>query len=97
MQLGVSALNEELRYVVAAQKVGHGETGVVAVTLFAESVPTRAPGDDWEPPTTLIRPTSADSVTLTQKDSVEDRWAEICNVIERTLAAAVAEFGKLLA
>jgi len=97
VQLSVSALGVELRYVVATQKVGHGETGVVAVTVFAESVVPRAPEADWEPPAALIRPTSADSVTLTEKDSVDDRWAEICEVIERTLAAAVAEFGKLLA
>jgi prophage maintenance system killer protein len=97
VRLSLRSLAQELRYVVAIQKVGHGETGVLAITVFAELVPPRG-GDEEERslPIPLFTPTSADSVTLTEKESVDDRWEEICHFVERTLAASVAEFSRLL-
>jgi prophage maintenance system killer protein len=97
IRLGLRSLGQELRYVVAVQKVGHGETGVLAITVFAELVAPRGAGEDERSlPIPLFTPTSADSVTLTEKESVDDRWEEICHFIERTLAASVAEFSRLL-
>jgi hypothetical protein len=98
VRLRLTVLGQELRYVVATQKVGHGETGVLAVTVFAEQVPPHGDGDEDRPlPVSLFTPTSLDSVTLTGDESVEERWVEICNLVERTLAAAITEFGRLLA
>jgi Fic family protein len=97
VRLGLVVLGHELRFGVAIQKVGHGETGVLAVTTFAELVPPRDEQDESRPLfIQLFSPTSGDSVTLNQNDSVEDRWQEICDLIERTLSASVAEFGRLL-
>lgn len=90
-------LGQDFRYAVATQKVGHGETGVLAVTVFAELVPAReGPDEERGLPIPLFTPTSGDSVTLTQQDSADDRWAEICDLIERTLAASIAELGRTL-
>lgn len=97
VRLLLVVFDQEFRFVVATQKVGHGETGILAVTVFSEFVPPREDREESRPlPVSLFSPTSADSVTLNQADSVDDRWAEICELVERTLAASVAEFGRLL-
>lgn len=97
VRLRLVVLKQELRFVVATQKVGQGETGVLAVTVFAELVPPHGTEEDSRPlPVPLFVPTSADSVTLDQTDSVDDRWTEICDLVERSLAAAVAQFGQQL-
>ncbi|MDQ1306209.1 MAG: hypothetical protein QG671_2041, partial [Actinomycetota bacterium] len=36
--LRLTVLGQKLRYVAVLQKVGHGETGVLALTIFAEAV-----------------------------------------------------------
>lgn len=97
VRLRLVVLGQHLRYVVAVQKVGHGETGVLAVTTFAELVPPRE-GEGHEPslPTPLLTTTSADSVTLVHTDAVDSRWLEVRDLVESTLAAAVAEFGRRL-
>lgn len=97
VRLKLVVLNHELRYVVAAQKVGHGETGVLAVTAFAEFVPPRDGQEEQRSvPPALFKSGSGDHVTLNQFDSVDERWQEVCELVERTLAASVAEFGRLL-
>lgn len=97
VRLRIVVLDHELRFVVATQKVGHGETGVLAVTAFGELVPPKDEQDEERPhPIPLFQPTNRDSVTLNRTDTVDDRWDEVCALIERLLAAAVAEFGRLL-
>lgn len=100
-QLRLTVQRQRLRYVVAVQKVGHGETGVLAVTVFAELVPPPVdPGEEEEGvrslPESLFDPTSADSVTLTAQGSLDASWSEVTDLIERTLAASVLEFGRFL-
>lgn len=98
VRLRLVILGQELRYVVAIQKVGRGETGVLAVTAFAEFVPSRSSYDDERPPPTpLFTSRSGDSVTLVQSDDIAQRWDEVQAFIDRTLAASVADFGKALA
>lgn len=88
-------LGATLRYVVTVQKVGHGDTGVLAVTAFAESPPLRdGDSDDRSVPTPLLRSTPNDSVTLVFSDEPDARWEEIATLIDRTLAAAVARFAQ---
>lgn len=97
VRLHVVVRRQALRYVAAVQKVGHGETGIIAVTVFGELVPPRDSEDESRTqPLPLFEPTSADHVTLNRTDHVEERWPEICELLERTLAASVAEFGRLL-
>ncbi len=90
-----------MRYVVAVQKVGHGETGVLAVTSFAErllprSEPDEADSESAPNPEQLLTLSSNDSVTLVHTDTAEERWQEIAELIDQTLAAAVDEFSRKL-
>ncbi len=95
-RLHLSVLGATLRYVVAVQKVGHGDTGVLAVTVFAESLPPRDENDERSLPTPLLRSTPNDSVTLVFSDVPDARWDEIRVLVDRTLAAAVARFAQQL-
>jgi Fic family protein len=98
VRLHLRVLGMLMRYVAVVQKVGHGETGVLAVTCFAEVLP-RSDGDErqeTEQPTSVLPLTSADSVTLVYTDDLAGRWPEIEEVVDRTLAAAVAELGSAL-
>ncbi|MGH3765084.1 MAG: Fic family protein [Pseudonocardiaceae bacterium] len=96
-RLQLAVLGQTLRFVVVIQRVGHGESGVLAVTVFAESVAPRTSDDDDRPlPTPLFRSTPADSVTLVFSDDPLQRWAEVGELIDRTLAAAVTTFAQQL-
>lgn len=96
-RLHLTVLGETLRFVVVIQRVGRGETGVLAVTVFAESVTPRPSENDERPlPTPLIESTPTDSVTLVFSDEPDARWVEVCELIDRTLAAAVTTFARQL-
>jgi hypothetical protein len=97
VRLHLVVRNHALRYVVAIQKVGRGETGVLAVSAFAEKVPPHSGDEEPRPlPSPLFTPTSGDSVTLIQSDDLAARWPEIAELVDRTLSAALDDFGKLL-
>ncbi|GAA2703573.1 Fic family protein [Micromonospora olivasterospora] len=90
-QLRLTVLGQTLRYVVAVQKVGRGETGVLAVTTFAESVENHADAEHTRA-VPLLNSTPDDSVTLIYSDSADARWSDVCELVDRTLAAAIAGF-----
>jgi hypothetical protein len=84
---------QTLRFVVVIQRVGHGESGVLAVTVFTEAVAPIPSEEDERPlPTPLLESTPADSVTLVFSDNPDARWREICELIDNTLAAALTSF-----
>jgi len=86
-----------MRYVVAIQRVGHGDTGVLAVTVFAETLPSRTSDtNDRALPAPLLRSTPNDSVTLVFSDEPASRWDEVEDLINRTLAPAVSGFAQQL-
>jgi hypothetical protein len=96
-RLHLTVFGATLRYVVAIQKVGHGDTGVLAFTVFAESLPARdGDTDNRSLPVPLFRSNPDDSVTLVFSDEPDARWDEIRDLVERTLAAAVDHFGQQL-
>jgi hypothetical protein len=89
----MEALGERLRYLAIVQKVGHGETGVVALTGCAELA--RPESDEVaaavEPePVLELGPT--DSVTLAYTDRFAERYAEVEDLLRRTLRDAVESF-----
>lgn len=94
-QLRLTVFDQTLRYVVAVQKVGRGETGVLAVTAFAESVESHSESDQARP-APLLSSTPEDSVTLVYTDSPDNRWPEVSELTDRTLAAAIASFSNSL-
>jgi hypothetical protein len=96
--LQLTLLGQRLRFVVVTQKVGRGETGVLATTVFAESVQVSPPTDAPSTPfVTLITPDDTDSVTLVASDTLEARHHELNDVVDRTLAASIASFAQSLA
>jgi hypothetical protein len=85
--------------VVAVQRVGDREVGVMAVTVFAEMPQRGADADEdagFVPPVPLIRLSSTDSVTMVGGQSAGDVWPEVEALVDRTLAAAVHEYGSQL-
>lgn len=97
VRLHLVVLRQQLRYVVAIQKVGQGESGVLAVTAFAENLPPR--GDETGERSTaewLLDPDPHDAVTLVHTDAPDLRWPEVRDMVDRTLAAAVASFGRAI-
>ncbi|MGH3852736.1 MAG: hypothetical protein ACRDR6_04395 [Pseudonocardiaceae bacterium] len=96
-RLHLVVLDQTLRFVVVIQRVGPGETGVLAVTVFAEALAPRASEDDERPlPTPLFESTPADSVTLVFSDDPDARGREVCELIDNTLAAALDKFAQQL-
>ncbi len=96
-RLHLVVFEQTLRFVVAIQRVGQGETGVLAVTVFAEAIAPRASEDDDRSlPAPLLRSTPADSVTLAFSDDPDERWIEVCELADHSLAAAVAKFAQQL-
>lgn len=94
-QLKLTVFNQTLRYVFALQKVGRGETGVLAATMFAESGTSHA-DSEVRRAISLLSPTLDDSVTLVYTDSADTRWPEVRELADRTLAAAIASFSNSL-
>jgi Fic family protein len=93
--LRVSALGQSLRYLVFVQKVGRGDTGILAVTPFAEVVDDTPDNDRADAAAGYRRafvPTPKDSVTLVHTNSAEERWPEVAELIDRTLAAGLRFF-----
>jgi hypothetical protein len=89
-----------LRFAVVIQKVGRGETGVLAITVFAETINGADPdadSGDSTVPVPVLRLTTKDSITLLYSDTFAERSNEIRSAIERTLSAAVSRFAEGLA
>jgi Fic family protein len=94
-RLHLTVLGQTLRFVACIQKVGHGESGVLALTMFAEVLSQGSAPDEPKPlPTVILRSTPTDSVTLVHGDDVETRWSECCELLDRGLAAALSNFVK---
>lgn len=94
-RLHLTVLRSTLRYGVVVQKVGHAETGVLAITMFAETLATT--DDDGERAhSAALRLTTEDSMTLVHSDSASDRWGEVEESIGRTLAEAVNNYARNL-
>jgi hypothetical protein len=95
LRLHMTVFGQTLRYLIVVQKVGHGETGVLAVTAYAESVVPEEPDEkDAHSPEPLLELLPTDSVTLVYNHELEDRWEEIHAFADQTLAAAVSKFAR---
>lgn len=95
VSLNLRLLNVTMRYVVVLQKVGHGETGITAMTFFAETfAPKNARTDDESSfsPETLIRLKPSDSVRFLHTDEAEVEWPRTEEAINKTLTAAISGF-----
>jgi hypothetical protein len=52
--------------------------------------------DETAQPTSLLTATTDDSVTLLYTESVEERWPDLRDFVDRTLAAAIDAFSRSL-
>lgn len=92
-RLQLEALGERLRYLAFVQKAGRGDSGLLAVTVYAELV--RPESDELS---TAVEPELAldlvptDSVTLAHSDDSADRMPEIEKLLRDTLSQAVSRF-----
>lgn len=87
-----------LRFITAIQRVGRGETGVLAVTVYAEVLSSDAENGAN---TLLYRvfehPHVPDSVTVIYTDDAEARWDEVEQVVDAALSSAISRFSEDLA
>jgi Fic family protein len=94
-RLHLTVLGQTLRFVACIQKVGHGESGVLALTMFAEVLSRSSAPDEPKPlPVVILKSKPTDSVTLVRGDNIDVRWTECCELLDRGLAAALANFVK---
>lgn len=92
-RLQLEARGERLRFIAAVQKVGHGETGVLAVTTYAELIHPASgetPAGGETEPVLDLSPT--DAVTFAYNDSPGERWQEVEDLLRQMLHAAVGRF-----
>ena len=89
-------LGQTLRFAAAIQKVGQGETGVLAVTVFAEMLPPREPDEEDRPLPTPVYGHSSGKCDSVFRDDPDVRWPELRDLLDNPLAAAVSNFAKQL-
>lgn len=94
-KLKVALGDKDFIYLVFIQRVGPGVTGVLAITVHAElkwksPKQTENTGSNY---LELLESFSAnDVINLTSQDDISERKADISELLNRTLAAALANF-----
>jgi hypothetical protein len=92
-RLQLEALGDRLRFLAAVQKVGHGDSGVLAVTVYAERVhPDSDETSTTGEPESILELSPTDSVSLAYNDVASDRWPEVEELLQRKLRNAVEYF-----
>lgn len=82
---------QKLRYLAFLQKVGHGETGVLTLTVYAETLGEL--GDDTrEVAEELIVSSPTESVTWTYEDDLDTHWDSVVELLDESLIAALDRF-----
>jgi len=92
-RLQLEALGDRLRFLTAVQKVGHGDSGVLAVTVYAERVhPDSDEMSVTSEPESILSLSPTDSVSLAYNDVPSERWPEVEELLQRKLREAVEYF-----
>ncbi|MFS8522885.1 MAG: Fic family protein [Micromonosporaceae bacterium] len=91
-RLRVTALGQTLRYLVFLQKVGRGETGVLSLTVYGETLGPPAGVEEGPQSDVAVVSTPTETVTWTYTDSVDTSWELVEEVLDATLAQAIARF-----
>jgi hypothetical protein len=96
-RLQLEALGDRLRFLAAVQKVGHGDSGVLAVTVYAERVhPDSDEISGASEPESILDMSPTDSVSLAYSDEPSERWPEVEELLQRKLREAVEYFAERL-
>jgi prophage maintenance system killer protein len=92
-RLQLEALGDRLRFLAAVQKVGHGDSGVLAVTVYAERVhPDSDEISATSEPEPILSLSPTDSVSLAYNDVPSDRWPDVEELLQRKLREALEYF-----
>lgn len=92
-RLQLEALGDRLRFLAAVQKVGHGDSGVLAVTVYAERVhPDSDEIASSNEPESILSLSPTDSVSLAYNDEPSERWSEVEELLQRKLREAIEYF-----
>jgi Fic family protein len=91
-RLRIVALGQELRFLVFLQKVGRGETGVLTMTVYAESMSTEREEGTRREAEQLVISTPTETVTWTYTDAPGSHWENVVEILDATLAAALEKF-----
>lgn len=91
-RLHVVAFEQKLRYLTFLHKVGSGETGVLTLTVYAEILgkETSEESPSIAEPAVISSPT--ETVTWTWTDTADAQWTSVTEVLDTTLASALAKF-----
>ncbi|UCM88293.1 Fic family protein [Streptomyces marincola] len=95
-RLRLVALGQELRYLVFIQKVGRGETGVLALTVYAEMLDNASDESAKQEAERLLVSSPTETVTWIHSDAPEAHWASVVDVLDTTLAGALHKFTSAL-
>ena len=98
LSLRLNILSESLRYLVILQKVGHGETGVLALSVVAQLIEAPNPDEPESRPafSPALELRRVDSLTFTAGEPIERRFPELDEVLERTLSLSLDVLGHRL-
>jgi Fic family protein len=92
--LSILVNGKKMKFVAVVQKVGHGESGVLAVTVSAEEyfASSENSASDERSYDDLLRVSSTDWVNMSSETPVHEVWPEVKAFIDKMLFAALAEF-----
>ncbi|MFB9596972.1 Fic family protein [Saccharothrix longispora] len=90
--LQLVAFGQKLRYLVFVQKVGSGETGVLTMTVHAEIISTEQGDEAAAPVEPVVVSSPTETVTWTWADPPGSQWESVSDVLDTTLASALAKF-----
>ena len=93
-RLFVTAIGQSLRYLVFIQKVGSGETGVLALTVYAEILSAQGGEDANGESEQIVVSAPTETVTWTYRDTAATRWENVERILDQTLAVATARFAE---
>lgn len=97
-RLRLTALGQRLDFLVFLQRVGRGETGVLAMTVYGEVIGPSGADDEkdgeHERPTAerVAMSSPTETVTWIHTDSVETHWDDVVAVLDAGLAAALLRY-----
>lgn len=91
-RLQITAFDQKLRYLVFLQKAGIGETGVLTMTVYAEIMGTDHNDESPSIAERAVVSTPTETVTWMWEDSPNTRWDGVVEVLDTTLASALARF-----
>lgn len=85
---------KRMKFVTIIQKVGHGETGVIAVTVSAEEYFSNGDANNAEERSfdDLLKVSINDWVNMSYDSDIEVVWPEIQSFVDGMLIAAATEF-----